>query len=214
MWKNMELDSIFFHIIERSKTKSSMKYLLPLLLFISISYSGFGRIGMGEQYFETPGGHMICDCDGLENSVKNAPSIVGFEEQIPKIQEFYFYKNHIVGYNDSLHFIFNEKNNDLQLFKYEQDWYYQIELQELDPIITRWLDLSDSPEVWHVLLFMWFFLTIPLATIFIYLFFRWLIFSIKREKFNIFKGKYTKRFLLLLLILIWLLQKLFWIESI
>ena len=188
------------------------KYFLVLLVLLNF-WQANARIGLAETYFSTPGGHSICDCDGLEDS-DNAPSIIGFEWAIPRIEKFYFYKGHIIGYSDSLYFIFNEETEYFQLFESKWKWKGAISKAELRPYIRRWLDVGDDPQRWWIVFMMTWWITIPVC---IYVFWNFRKFILPKSQIDIFSLLTDKKNLPTAIIgflcLCWLFTELFWIKS-
>ena len=64
---------------------------------------------MVETIFDTPGGHMICDCDPYSKT----PVLVGWDDTINLLDKWCFYHNHIVGHGADYFFIFNEATENL-----------------------------------------------------------------------------------------------------
>lgn len=128
--------------LNRSGTvKHLMKYIF---LFFFSPFLIFARAGFSEIFFETPGGHIICHCDPYSSS--QTPILIGFEK-LEKLDKWYFYRNHVIGFGNNYYFIFNESTLSIQYFKDVKQWHNAIIKQRLKPIIyTRWLNLSDSPE--------------------------------------------------------------------
>ncbi len=184
-------------------------YAMLILPFANVFGYQFGGVN-----FYTPEGNNICDCNELENYQKNAPAIVGFENEMPRIKRFYFYRDHIVGFSDSLHFIFNEKSKVLEVFDSEKEWEERVEYSCLDPWVTRWWELDDSPSDLILLLMVGFIVTIPLGSVFLFFWIGSFWKAISKEKFSLRKGINTKVFLGLSLVLMWGWSELFWLESI
>lgn len=138
-----------------------MKSSILFATFLFCIMEAYARIGMGEVQFKTPGGHIICDCDPYSET----PVLVGFESSIKKLDTWYFYKNHIIGFGKNYYFIFNETTNSLQLFQDGETWQHAIAQQHLTPFFTRWLDISDSIEALYTILVLGMFIWIPLILI-------------------------------------------------
>lgn len=121
-----------------------MKYLILVATFcLAATLPGFCRVGMGETYFQTPGGHIICDCDPYSRT----PVLVGQENKIYNIDKFYFFKNHIIGYGPGYYFIFNEATGQTSLFHAQSQWQHSIKARDLKPVLyTNWLSIADAPE--------------------------------------------------------------------
>ncbi len=121
-----------------------MKCLVLIVSFCLLAtLPGICRVGMGETYFQTPGGHVICDCDPY----KQPPVLVGQEDKIHSLEAFYFYRNHIIGYGPGYYFIFNEENGQTDLFRAQSQWQQSIRARDLRPVLyTNWLSIADAPE--------------------------------------------------------------------
>ena len=145
----------------RTKAVKYKTILIIIVLTLSTFTHTEARVGMGEINFNTPGGHVICDCDPYPET----PVLVGFESSIKNLQEWYFYKNHIVGYGKGYYFIFNEVTGDLQYFKNKDTWEQAITNQNIKPFFTRWLNISDSIEALYAIIFLGMFIWIPLILI-------------------------------------------------
>ena len=137
-----------------------MKHLLLIATFCLVAtMQGICRVGMGENNFSTPGGHIICDCDPYDQT----PVLVGHEDKIHKIEKFYFYKNHIIGYGPDYFFIFNEVTNQADLFGVESQWQQSITAKNLKPVLyTNWLNVTDSPETFLLITYFWSMMASPL----------------------------------------------------
>ena len=135
--------------------------ILALMLFSNV----YARVGMGETHFETPNGHVICDCDPYDST----PVLIGYEDTIKLLDRWYFYHDHIVGEGKDYFFIFNELTNDLNYFRDEKDWRIAIEQKDLMPFYTRWCDISDAPESFIAMLMLSSFITVPLFLILVFL---------------------------------------------
>lgn len=116
-----------------------MRILLTIFL-LTFAHLSYARVGMGETTFKTPYGHEISDCDPY----KETPVLIGYENKIKSLKEWYFYKGHIVGKGQSYYFIFNEYKDYLQYFESETEWQSAIKQQSLSPFYIRWLDITDS----------------------------------------------------------------------
>jgi hypothetical protein len=113
------------------------------------------RIGLAETSFNTPGGYTICDCDVLQDYDKNAPTVIGYEWQIPRLKKWYFYKKHIIGVSEKNYFVLDEANNRLDIYQTEAEWQNAINERGLNPAFwTIWLDMGDAPENWFFILIM------------------------------------------------------------
>ena len=119
-----------------------MRRLITILYIITVSNLAYSRAGFAEESFQTPGGHEICWCDPYDSEV--LPVLIGWEDTIPNIEEFYFYKDHIIGYSKIRFFIFNEKTENIQVFNNRKDWNKSIDLLDLKPNKEKWLTLSDN----------------------------------------------------------------------
>ena len=143
-----------------SDSKGARKILTILLLLVT-SVNVEARIGIAEISFDTPGGHVICDCDPYTDP----PVLVGFESSLKNLEKWYFYKKHIVGYGKGYYFIFNEVTTNLQHFENKSTWEEAILNQNLKPSFTRWLEISDSIEALYAIIFLGAFIWIPLILI-------------------------------------------------
>lgn len=122
---------------------------------------GICRVGMGESHFETPGGHTICDCDPYRSD--QTPVLIGHEKRLHNLEEFYFYKNHIIGYGKEYYFVFNENTEQTDLFQTEREWKQIVSEKGLKPAIyTNWLDISDSPATFLLIAFLWGMIAAPI----------------------------------------------------
>ena len=150
---------------------------IVVFLFLFCRYS-WATVGFAESVFITPGKHTICACDNVIDA--NQPSIIGFENEIPRISTFYFYKNNIIGETDSLFFIFNESNEQLKVFSNEEKWTQTIKQSNLKPFLTRWLNMNDSPDDIFLAIILSSVVTLPLSLLYLFFLFRCLIKSIKQ----------------------------------
>jgi hypothetical protein len=115
---------------------------------------------MGEVYFQTPGGHTICDCDPYR--ADQTPVLVGQEDKLHNIEAFYFYKQHIIGYGPGYYFIFDEPVGRVALFNAKSQWQQAIVAKNLNPVLyTNWLEADDSPETFLLIVFLWGILASP-----------------------------------------------------
>ncbi|RZJ68235.1 MAG: hypothetical protein EOO50_02110 [Flavobacterium sp.] len=138
-----------------------MKNLTTLSLFATLflSTAANARVGLAEIFFETPGGHTICHCDPYPDA--QTPILIGFDK-LERLEKWYFYRDHIIGKGTGYYFVFDEKSEEYKTFKNESDWKKVIEDQNLEPIVTRWFDLSDSPQDWFFLLVITAVFTVPI----------------------------------------------------
>lgn len=191
--------------------KPKLIALFFFCIYFNLAHAAWSS--MFEISFKTPGGHTICSCDAL-NPSDSDPSIIGFEKNIPRIKKFYFYKNHIVGYTDNLFFIFNEGNENLEIFRDKSAWKEKIKAHHLNPFITRWLEVSDAPSEYALMLVMGFHISIPLIFLVVYYLFQSFLLAIKKERFNLRKGRNTQLFIGIIILIIGFFIKIFWIVSI
>ncbi|MFD0997929.1 hypothetical protein ACFQ21_01385 [Ohtaekwangia kribbensis] len=138
-----------------------MKSIIVIGILLLNFIEAYARVGMGEIQFKTPGGHVICDCDPYSET----PVLIGFESSIKNLKEWYFYKNHIIGFGKNYYFIFNETTNQPQLFQDKETWRQAIAQQQLKPFFTRWLDISDSIEARYTIIVLGMFIWIPIVLI-------------------------------------------------
>lgn len=131
--------------------------LATVILMLSFTRAE-SRVGMSEIQFKTPGGHIICDCDPYTET----PVLTGYDSSVKNLREWYFYKNHIIGYGDGYYFIFDEARDKLQVFKDKADWEQAILSQHLKPVFIRWLDISDSIEAFYAAIVYGMIIWIPL----------------------------------------------------
>lgn len=198
---------------------NSMKAFRHFCLVISALFFLLGatapcqaRMGLSETNFQTPGGHTICDCDNMVDYELYAPSILGFEQKIPRITDFYFYNNHIVGYSDSLFFIFDETTATLMTYTERMAWETARSERQLHPFLTRWLTIHDNPQDKLLIFLFLSYLLVPLSLVFVYFYVKIGFKAVKRERLHL-RGTHTRIFIGLSLLLLWLLSELFWIES-
>ncbi len=138
-----------------------MKCVLIFIVILLGFTNAKARVGMGEIQFQTPGGHIICDCDPYAET----PVLIGFESSIKNLQKWYFYREYIIGYGKNYYFIFNEATSKLLIFKEKETWQQAISRQNLKPFFTRWLDISDSIETLYTVIVLGMFIWVPLLLV-------------------------------------------------
>ncbi len=159
----------------------TMKHILTIILiFITLNCMSFG---FADWQHKTPGGNIMRNYGSgiyLELYKTNV--------EIENIDEWYFYRNFIVGKTSNEYFIIKETNCEIFKFKDKGDWDNLLELNKLKPIMwTRWysgnwIDL-DNIIIWSFFLF---FISIPLIIFFVFALYK----SIFKEKLRI-KKTYT-----------------------
>jgi hypothetical protein len=138
-------------------TPNPMKHLIVTLLILYCSPAIV--LGMGLEVLETPGGHTICrGC--ASDKIHQDPILIGREDSLIHIQQFYFYRDCIVGYGGNsypsdYYFIFNEQTEKLHYFTDKNMWQQTIDKESLRPFIhTRWFDVSYQPiPFWAIIIF-------------------------------------------------------------
>lgn len=104
---------------------------------------------MGIEVLETPGWHTICSGCRPSHPYQDLV-LIGWEDSLIRIQQFYFYHNYIVGYGGyssipDYYFIFNEETENLNYFTDKSSWQKSIDRNKLRPTYTRWFDVSYQP---------------------------------------------------------------------
>ena len=179
--------------------------LLALLIFTS---SCFARMGWGDWQEHSPNGTFIYNLGGgISMKLGRDTSLVG-------VKEWYFYKDHIIGYSllkDSIereeYFIASEHTRIIKKFNLQSDWDKYIDKNSLRPLIwTRkyngdWTFFDDGIVFFFIVFFP---VSIPATVFFFYALFR----AIRKESFNLRKP-YTKIFLgiNIFIFLFWFLEQ-------
>jgi hypothetical protein len=153
--------------------KQTMKILLKMKIFLSIAFLINSSLAYGFMWGEwqekTPGGNIMGD-----NGSGNALEFNGAEEYITlKVNQWYFYKNNIIGTSEKGYFIVNENQKELFLFKTELEWRNAIAQYHLKPTITRWYSDNWVDMEWIMIwLVFGFIITIPLFCLFLWILYR------------------------------------------
>lgn len=101
-----------------------------MLLLFPIKSDAIAWTDWGAQ---TPGGHTISDNWGPKALIVKDSFILS------DLEEWYFYRNHVIGKFSSGYFIYNEGNSTLNIFNSVGDWKNQLHQNKLDPVLwTRW----------------------------------------------------------------------------
>lgn len=123
--------------------------LVLLLLFFSVYAGGFA-------YFreETPNGNIL-ECSGNSKLVVFTFSYGG---GYYSMTDFYFYKNHVIGKNESDFYVINEETHGVREFNNESHFNEYLKSEKLKPLIwTRWFnynyDASVNALFWYVVIF-------------------------------------------------------------
>lgn len=172
-----------FLISQNNFITSLMKIILVLFLIVQpLKVEG---LGFSDWKSTTPGGNTGNNFGGynIEFFIQG--------KHIDSVQQFYFYKNHILGIQGvnkldiTGYFIIDEWNNKIYKYKNENIWKSQIQKKSLNPVIwtrwytSNWFELDD----WKILFLFGFFVSIPLLVLYIF----FLIKAIKIERFKFFK---------------------------
>lgn len=176
--------------------------IIFLIIFLPISLSA---IGISDWKEKTPKGNEINNINGVSLYLKN-------EKQLDGLWKWYFYKGYIIGQTadtsvadmDISYFVVNETTYQITKFNSIEDWEAYLKKSELKPKVwTRWY-FGDWTFFNDDIFFVGFYLFIPLAILFMFLFYK----AIKKEKLRLFKP-YTTIIVLLfsLIFCYWLLDQ-------
>jgi hypothetical protein len=125
-----------------------MKTFFVIILSLIFSTQALARAGLAESFFTTPGGYTICWCDPYTDDqlpVLSTNKGIRHNEPLYNVAKFYFYKNHVIGTGKNYFFVFDELTETVQTFKNKLDWKKYISTHTLNPLVTQWLDISDTP---------------------------------------------------------------------
>ena len=179
-----------------------------LLALLTLTSSCFARLGWGDWQEHSPNGTFIYNLGGgISMEFGRDTFLIG-------VKEWYFYKDHIIGYsllNDSIerneYFVANELSRTIKKFDTQADWDKYVAESGLQPKVwTRkyrgdWTFFNDGIFFLFIIGFP---LSIPLTVFYFYALYR----GIRKESFN--PGKpYTRIFLgiNLFIIFFWLLEQ-------
>jgi uncharacterized protein YdeI (BOF family) len=104
------------------------KRLLLTILFFLISFPCFAW-GIGDWLNKTPKGNIMFDSGGgtVLTLTKN-------QTEFADINNWYFYRGHIIGQTDSSYFIINEVSAEIRLFQSKPEWESHIRTSDLKPV--------------------------------------------------------------------------------
>lgn len=110
----------------------SINYLLTLFTFF-MTASTFS-MGLGDWQNPTPG-HNTMEDPGNGITLRISKTNI----EIFPIEEWYFYKDYIIGKTNKNFFIVNENNGNVLQFESDKEWTNFINHNDLKPLIwTRW----------------------------------------------------------------------------
>lgn len=150
--------------------------LIVLLVFLLASLRA-AAYGLADWSHPTPGGHTLYNAgSGTTLALQKSGT------ELEGITGWYFYKNYVIGKTHSQYFIINETNEDTRTFLTFADWDYYIKGSGLKPQYwTRWH--TDNwrfyEQMIFLLLFVVFFIFLPLLTYFVFHAHKWITNEVK-----------------------------------
>jgi len=128
-------------------------------------------------------------------------------ETISNVEEWYFYKKHIIGFcgkkdQNRTYFVLNEGSKEIFRFQEFEKWKKFIRQKKLKPKIwTRWFRSHDSVFLMVLVIYSiyFWFISIPLLILFL-----WGVFKLKKEVFFVEKFNLKEPFTRVLIFIVFL----------